>query len=159
VRWKNLPEPQMNWIELIKNLGEGISSNYSFNPSASNEQIGEAETFFGHRLPDELDELYRQTNGIIEKDWGEFIFSIEKLINQNQEFRNNPDFDDIFMPFDNLLFFSSAGNGDYFCYPITKDKTCGKDIFVWNHETDERICVTYSLDKFIKGWLTSEIAI
>jgi SMI1-KNR4 cell-wall len=148
----------MNWIKLISGIKDP-SISHSFNQPALIGQIEEAEIFFGHELPKDLKELYSQTNGIKEVGWGELVFSVENLISFNKNYRTNPDFSDIFMPFDNLLFFGNIGNGDYFAYPITKDKTCRDEIFVWNHETDERIYVITGLEKLLKGWITSEISV
>ncbi len=78
----------------------------------------------------------------------------------NLFYRNFEDYRDIYMPFDNLLFFSDAGNGDLFCYAILKNGTIEKtDIYVWNHEDDSRTWVAASLKHFIEGWITSEIGV
>ena len=51
------------------------------------------------------------------------------------------------MPFDNLFFFSDAGNGDLFCYSILKNGIIEKtDIYVWNHEDDSRTWAAASLN-------------
>jgi len=66
---------------------------------------------------------------------------------------------DRYMPFDHLLFFSDAGNGDVFGYAIINGVIQTSRIYVWNHEDDSRSCVAPSLKYFIKGWITDEISI
>ena len=59
------------------------------------------------------------------------------------------------MPFDPLLFFADAGNGDQFAFPIT---TAGarNDVFVWTHEDDSRRWYAASLDKYVAWWLSGD---
>ncbi|MGP4040952.1 SMI1/KNR4 family protein [Gracilibacillus sp. D59] len=82
------------------------------------------------------------------------------MIKDNLFYRNFEKYRDIYMKFDNLFFFSDAGNGDVFCYAILKNGTIEKnDIFVWNHEDDGRTLVADSLKHFIEGWITGKIYI
>ncbi len=48
-----------------------------------------------------------------------------------------PDFANLYMPFEAMLFFADAdaGNGDQFAFVI-RDRPA--DVFVWDHETDSR---------------------
>jgi len=61
------------------------------------------------------------------------------------------------MPFDCLLFFADAGNGDQFAFAILNGESRRDDIFVWNHEDDSRCWVALRLDTFYEGWLTGRI--
>jgi SMI1-KNR4 cell-wall len=63
------------------------------------------------------------------------------------------------MPFDHLLFFSDAGNGDLFGFSILNGSIQKDDIFVWNHEDDSRSWIASSLEAFIKGWITDKITV
>lgn len=57
------------------------------------------------------------------------------------------------MPFDCLLFFADAGNGEQFAYSIQDGLIRKDDIYVWNHEDDSRTWVAPSLKKFIQWGL------
>jgi hypothetical protein len=46
-----------------------------------------------------------------------------QMASQNREFRTHPDFRRLYMPFDLLLFFGAAGNGDQFFYRMTDSRT------------------------------------
>ncbi|MEV5283286.1 SMI1/KNR4 family protein [Streptomyces sp. NPDC051994] len=58
------------------------------------------------------------------------------------------------MPFDALLFFADAGNGDLFALLATIDRP---DVFVWNHEDDSRTCAAPSLAEYLRRRLTGQI--
>ncbi|WSL80461.1 SMI1/KNR4 family protein [Kitasatospora sp. NBC_01266] len=58
------------------------------------------------------------------------------------------------MPFDPLLFFADAGNGDLFAL---LPRIGRPDVFVWNHEDDSRTWVAPSLAKYLEWWLTGQI--
>lgn len=59
------------------------------------------------------------------------------------------------MPFEHLLFFGDAGNGDQFAFPIHADGTINRpDIFLWNHEMDSRSWIAPSLKLYFE-WLLS----
>lgn len=66
---------------------------------------------------------------------------------------------DIYMPFDHLLFFSDAGNGDLLGYRILNGSIQDNEIFAWNHEDDSRTWISSSLENFLKGWITGEITV
>jgi len=61
------------------------------------------------------------------------------------------------MPFDCLLFFADAGNGNQFAYLILNGEIRRNDVFVWNHENDSRVWVASSMKQFIEWWLNGTI--
>jgi len=112
----------MEWEEYIKKLDlADITSSFNFKLPASDSLLNDLHVQFGlQELPNELEELYRQTNGIDEllgvRKIGELIWSINRVIETNKEYRNHPDFKELYMSFDQLLFISDAGNGDLFAF-------------------------------------------
>ena len=78
------------------------------------------------------------------------MWPLDRIINDNIEFRTTKAFSELYMPFDNLLFFGDAGNGDQFAYPITAGRIRRPDVFAWNHEDDSRMWVAPSLGKYIE---------
>lgn len=54
------------------------------------------------------------------------------------------------MPFDSLLFFGDAGNGDQFAYAVCDGEIRRPDIFVWDHETDSRSRIARSLESYLE---------
>jgi SMI1-KNR4 cell-wall len=60
------------------------------------------------------------------------------------------------MPFDPLLFFADAGNGDQFAF-LWKPRR--DEIFVWDHESDSRSWVAGSLHQYLQWWLDGTLRI
>lgn len=69
-----------------------------------------------------------------------------------------PDATDLFLwripPFDPLLFFGDAGNGDQYGFVILDGVVRQGDVFVWNHENDSRSWVAPSLERYL-DWASS----
>jgi SMI1-KNR4 cell-wall len=160
----------MNWKEFISNLKvEDSPISYDFNLPATNLDLESFRIDLKlNELPSELEELYKQTNGVNEymqfenvgkQKIGELIYSIKCVIQANNEVRNNPSFKNLLMSFDELLFFADAGNGDLFGFVTLLGNFNRNDIFVWNHEDDSRIWVAPNLMKFIEWWTNGTIGI
>jgi hypothetical protein len=71
-------------------------------------------------------------------------------------FRESPEFAAIYMPFDPLLFFADAGNGDQFGF-VPRDSR--RDAFVWNHEDDSRTWAAPDLSKYLEWWLGGRLTV
>ncbi len=80
-----------------------------------------------------------------------FILSIDRIEKDNFEMRHSQVLGS-YMPFNNLLFFADAGNGDKFGFPVSQDGKIGKDVFAWNHENDSRSWCAPSLSIFLHWW-------
>jgi hypothetical protein len=61
------------------------------------------------------------------------------------------------MPFDHLLFFADAGNGDHFAFALHAGVVRRPDVFAWNHEDDSRNWAAPSLEKYLEWWLTGRL--
>ncbi|WP_409340475.1 SMI1/KNR4 family protein [Paenibacillus sp. MBLB4367] len=143
------------WMDLIKELTNDIK----FHVPVTESQLLEVESLLQVDLPDSLKEFLLESNGVIGEYGCDIIWTLERIKKDNQEFRKNNDFKELYMPFDHLLFFSDAGNGDQFAFPILNGKIVKEDIYVWNHEDDSRTWISSSLSSFIKGWLNGTIRI
>ncbi len=105
------------------------------------------ETGLGTRLPPDLRALLLETNGI-SGDFGDgVVWSAEQILESNRTFRTYPDFSDLYMPFDPLLFFGDNGGGDQFAFIRTPERD--EDVFVWDHETDSRLWAANSLHDYV----------
>jgi hypothetical protein len=80
--------------------------------------------------------------------------SAEWFASENRTLRDDGDRATIYMPFDPLLFFADAGNGDLFALLPGLRRP---DVFVWHHEDDGRTWVAPSLEKYLEWWLTGQI--
>lgn len=144
------------WKEFINS----IFKEYHFKDPATKFEIAQIQKELNVKLPEELTTLFNETNGVFDNWNCPLVWPASQIIKENLFYRNFEDYRDIYMPFDNLFFFSDAGNGDLFCYAILKNGTSEKtDIYVWNHEDDSRTWVAASLKHFIEGWITGEIGV
>lgn len=124
-----------SWVEIAGTCFEDFSPA----PPASEESIAGVERRLGLRLPEQLRLLYRECDGI-DAGYRQLVLPIEEMVSRNDDLRNNPNYADLYMPFENLLFFGEEGNGDLFGYAIKKDGTYGRlqAVFEWDHESDSR---------------------
>jgi hypothetical protein len=140
------------WQERIS----GWTDDVTFHEGASEVAIHACEAALGQVLPPDLNELLLETNGVD----GEFglglIWPIERIHADNLGFRTNATFTSLYMPFQPLLFFADAGNGDQFAF-VMRDRPA--DVFVWDHETDSRTMVAPNLGTYLEWWLDGRIRI
>jgi SMI1 / KNR4 family (SUKH-1) len=140
------------WCELI----EEHTSQARFAPPATEETLRRAEETLGHLLPDDLVKLLSETDGVVDANGYNLVFSTEQLLQGNLEMRTYPALKRLYMSFDQLLFFSDVpGDGSLFAYALVPEGR--PDIFVWDHRTDNRRCVAPSLEHFIEAWLSGHL--
>ena len=136
-----------------------ISAEQQFRDPATDAELTIIKEKLKIELPEELKQLYWETNGVFDEFGCPLIWSIDQIVEDNLNYREDEDYKDIFMPFEHLLFFSDAGNGDLFGYAILNGVIQKTDIYVWNHEDDSRTRVASSLKDFIKGWISGDISV
>lgn len=112
--------------------------------------IAEAERALGGQLPRPLVELLSETDGATGEHGLGLVWPLARIVKDNLVFRTNPEFQGLYMPFDPLLFFADAGNGDQFAFVWTPRRD---EIYVWDHENDSRTWVAGSLDRYLQWWL------
>ena len=117
-----------------------------------------AEVRLGGELPDELRECLLETDGV-ETEHTILLWDAGRIAADNHLFRTNPDFRDLYMSFDQLLFFADAGNGDQFGYRVLSGAVLDAEIYAWNHEDDSRTWVAPGLATFLEWWLTGAIKV
>lgn len=138
------------WSELIGRL----YADAQFATPASHEEIDQIEQRLGQKVPPDLRELLRETNGV-QGDYGSgLVWSVQQIIETNEEFRRSADFAQLYMSFDQLMFVGDNGGGDQFAYvrvPLARDA-----VFVWDHENDNRKWVARSLKDYLERRAGSE---
>src|SRR5262249_3255374 len=108
-------------------------------------------------LPSELRELLRETNGVSAVYGTGLVWPVDRIKHDNQYFRAEADFKELYMPFDHLLFFGDHGNGDQFAYAVLDGAVRWLNIFAWNHEDDSRTWVAPSLQRYLEWWSQGKI--
>ncbi|MFI0447389.1 SMI1/KNR4 family protein [Actinomadura sp. 6N118] len=140
------------WRELI----EQHTSQARFASPATEQALHRTEETLGHLLPNDLVKLLSETDGVIDANGYNLVFSAEQLLQGNLEMRTYPALKRLYMSFDQLLFFSDVpGDGSLFAYALVPEGR--PDIFVWDHRTDNRRPIAPSLEQFIEAWLTGRI--
>jgi len=141
------------WQELIRRL----TTDCKFNPPVSASQLAVTERVLGMALPDGLRDLLLESNGVAGEYGLGLIWPVERIETDNLAFRSKAHFRELYMPFDHLLFFADAGNGDQFAFPVLAGEVRRPDVFAWDHEDDSRSWVAPSLEKYLEWWLSGRI--
>jgi hypothetical protein len=132
-------------------------ADHQFRLGATREQIAEAESKLGVAFPDDLRDLLLETDGVLGEYSLGLVWPVEQITDDNLEYRSFPDFRDLYMPFEPLLFFGDAGNGDQFAFAILNGAVRRSDVFVWNHENDSRSWVAPDLRRYLEWWAQGRI--
>jgi hypothetical protein len=140
------------WRELIQR-----SFNAAVTDGVSAQALQVAEVDLGVPLPRGLRELLSETDGVMGEYGLNLIWPLQRIVADNQAFRTNEDFRQLYMPFDPLLFFGDAGNGDQFAFVIRGGQVRSSDIFAWDHENDSRYWVAPDLRQFLEWWASGRI--
>ena len=140
------------WIELIAEM-PGVTNLCA---AAREPALRDAERRLGQSLPGELAALLGETDGV-EGDYGlGLVWPVDRIAAENLALRGDSDLTRLYMPFDPLLFFGDAGNGDLFALV---PHTGRPDVFAWNHENDSRTWVAPRLATYLEWWLTGKITL
>ncbi len=59
------------------------------------------------------------------------------------------------MPFDSMLLCGDNGGGDLYFYRILSGSIREKDIYEWNHETDDRMWKASDLKRFLQQLISA----
>jgi hypothetical protein len=147
--------PQGSWRELVQRL----SADCKFSPRATAAQLAALERALRVTLPADLRSLLLESNGVVGQHGLRLVWPIERIESDNATFRGNADFRELYMPFDHLLFFADAGNGDQFAYAVLAGEVRRDDVFVWNHENDSRTWAAPTLERYLEWWLSGRLTV
>lgn len=140
------------WIEMIR----GLVPDAELQPPASEAALVECEQALGHPLGEDLHALLRETNGVLGPYGLGLVWPVERIASDNFMFRSSSEFAALYMPFDSLLFFADAGNGDQFAHVLRARR---RDVFVWDHETDSRSWVAPRITEYLTWWADGRLRI
>jgi SMI1-KNR4 cell-wall len=126
-------------------------------PPATEQQIRQIERELNVVLPPELKALLLESDGIAAYYGSPLVWPAAEIIEQNRLFRTNPDFVQLYMPFDGLLFFGAEGNGDQFAYRILGGQIRETSwIYEWDHESDNRTWFASDLNEYFRRCRSSD---
>jgi Protein involved in beta-1,3-glucan synthesis len=143
------------WIEFFNSFVDYCN----FKKPVTQSDFIDVEKELNVTLPGDLKSLLCESDGVEAEYRIDLIWSLEKIRSENLLFRKSDDFKELYMPFDCLLFFGDAGNGDQFAYSTQNGELFSEEIYVWNHEDDSRTLLAPSLKEFVQEWLDGSIEI
>ncbi|MFW5417887.1 SMI1/KNR4 family protein [Nocardiopsis sp. CNT-189] len=125
---------------------------------AREEDLRAAERAVRCPLPADLAALLRESDGIDGEYGLGLVWSARRIAEENRRMRS-PALAGLYMPFEPLLFFGDAGNGDLFAHRILAGRPDPAGVFAWKHETDDRVWVAPGLETYIDWWLTGRFSL
>jgi hypothetical protein len=141
------PHNGPSWRDLVENLTDEAV----FGPPLSEDELAALEGRIGLRLPRKLRELLAEADGLKADHGSGVIWSAAEIERQNREFRADPGFRRLYMPFDHLLLIGDDAGGDHFAFPIRANGQIRLSvIFRWDHETDSRSMFAAHLEQYLE---------
>ncbi|MFG3259194.1 SMI1/KNR4 family protein [Streptomyces sp. NPDC048172] len=137
------------WREIV----DGIPGVRAGAPGAE-ELVEQVEEGLGHTLPEVLRAFLLDVDGVEDAYGTEFVWSAERVLEDNAAFREEPQFRELYAPFDDLVFFGDNGGGDQFAFRRAPDGVA--HVLAWDHETDHRYVIATSFAQFLRDALTSD---
>lgn len=135
------------WRELIADLYPESEPAEGADPGL----LDDAEQALGLPLPFELASLLGETDGVFNTYGDAVVWPVARIIDDNLAIRSEPDYEQLYAPFDHLIFFGDSDMGPQFAYVHTD---YGPGIVVWDHDTDQRRLVSVSMRDYLVRCLT-----
>jgi hypothetical protein len=148
--------PVISHAEWMRALSTVTDGRVSFEPTATNGEMKQAEDYFGFRLPEELRELWNRTRAITFDGTDLIFYSPEMMCSKHRELVEM----NHFMPLDHLLFIGASGDGDEFAFGRRRNGEISPVIYRWSHDSDSRVACALGLYDYIHrhlAWRTTEM--
>ena len=142
---------QQTWRSRLAPFGRAVR----LAEPASEGRLDGVARALGVALPAELRALLLETDGVADRHGARLVWPAAEIARQNHELRTMPELRQLYMPFDSLVFFGEAGNGDQFFLRVLDGLVRDADVYVWEHETDNRVWIAPSLEPFLVEWLAN----
>lgn len=154
------------WRELIGELTRDeqpivdLHPGPGFFPGATQDELDAVERALGARLPESLQEVLRETNGVLVTFGQHLIWSTDEITRTNLAMRTDPRYGESYMPFDHLLFFGDAGvDGILFAFAIIQGHIDQDRVYAWYPIEDNRELKASSLREYVEGWLSGRVKV
>ncbi|GAB3458428.1 hypothetical protein GCM10027570_42070 [Streptomonospora sediminis] len=97
-------------------------------------------------LPFELASFFGECDGVCNEYGDAVVWPARRVVEDNLAMRAEPDYVELYAPFDELIFFGDSDMGPQFAYVHTD---YGPGVVVWDHESDRRRLVSVSLRDYL----------
>ena len=108
-------------------------------------EILAAEKQLQRSLPGELRSLLLESDGIFADLGVPVVEKLSFIVSDNLDLWS---YRDRYMAPSSMFAFGGSGNGDRFFFPILPDGSYRTDVFLWNHEGDDRTWLASSLEDY-----------
>jgi hypothetical protein len=142
------------WRELLKSLA--WDGEIDLAPPATTSQITETEKALQVALPDDLKQLLLETREVRGSFGVALVMPADSIVTENLGYRSEPEFKELYMPFDPLLIFGEDRNGDMYAFRILDGKIRDSAVYHWNHEDDSRTWFASNLQQYFEKRLAKE---
>ena len=142
------------WREWLRS--QPYAADLEFRAPADEASLAAAERAVGSQFEPDLRALLSESDGVVGEYGLGVVWPAARIAADNDAMRTAPDFAELYMPFDALLFFGDAGNGDLFGFRVLAAEV-GPDVYAWDHEDDSRRWVASNLRGYLDGWLSGAL--
>ncbi|MFB9801705.1 SMI1/KNR4 family protein [Streptomonospora salina] len=104
------------------------------------------EKELGLPVPFELASFFGACDGVCNEYGDAVVWPARRVVEDNLAMRAEPDYVELYAPFEELIFFGDSDMGPQFAWVHTD---YGPGIVVWDHETDRRRLVAVSLRDYL----------
>jgi hypothetical protein len=132
----------MTWRELAESVAPAVE----FGDRETRDRIEAAERVLSCRFPGNLADLLTEC-GSVTRNGIPVVWGVADIVRENSELRNSADLAELYMPFEPLLFFGGGRGGELFAFVRKPERD--RDVFVWDHESDGRWRVAFSLRDYL----------
>lgn len=145
-----LPFNAESWTALIRRTCPGVV----MGAPASPESLLACEDALDVALPSALRGVLDEADGVTAVYSTSIIWPVHEIIRRNRELRETGAMQELYMPFNHLLFFGDDGSGDLFAYAVNANGRIERDdIFLWQHESDSRTWFAPRLESYLERQL------
>ncbi len=127
----------------------------SFGQPAPETELKRCEEALGEPLPPELRTLLKEADGVVGEYGLGLVWESGRIAHDNRHFRSDSTFGELYLPFEGLVFFADAGNGDQFAIALRANR----EVYVWDHEDDSRRWVAPTVMVYLEWWMTGRLSI
>jgi len=99
-------------------------------------------------LPLPLQQLFRETDGVLGPDDEYLIFPLEELVDCNVELWLGNEYESDYLPLESFLFFGTDSLRNLFAYPILGDRPDKSKVFRWRRDNDSRMYYANGLEQY-----------
>ncbi len=138
---------QGSWSELsAQEIASKIEKYVKLFPPATEAEINAFEQQNGLKLPDQLAEFYKISNGLFDNLNAYWIYPLDKLTKNESDYWIDDRYN---LNYDSVHFFGAEGNGDHFFFRRF-DECLDGSVYEWDHESDDRMIVSNNLFSYIQ---------